>query len=58
VHRGQRYFAGPAVQTFTPSNAPVDGDRTATLLTLLTQLFALNNSPGALLPIPARPVID
>lgn len=59
VHRGTRYYAGPAVGSF--SNRPrewIDGDRTASVLTLLTQIFALNNSPGTLASVPARPVID
>lgn len=58
VHRGVHYYAGPAVQSFHVGSRREDGDRTATVLTLLTQLFSLNNSPGTLLPIPARPVID
>lgn len=62
VHRGVRYFAGPATGERRIGRAgqvlDPEYDRTATVLTLLTQVFALNNSPGALAPIPARPVLD
>jgi hypothetical protein len=53
-YRGQRVFAGPPVQL--PGDAGYD--RTATVLTLLTQLFALATAPAerASSPTPA-PVI-
>lgn len=47
-HAGRRYLAGPRVADGHDHN----GDRTATTLTLLTQLFAINHSPGALATIP------
>ncbi len=59
VHRGVRYYAGPAIQSFSNGASDIStGDRTASVLTLLTQIFALNNSPGTLASVPARPVID
>jgi hypothetical protein len=57
VHRSQRYLAGPAVEVMAGAD-PASGDRTATVLTLLTQIFALNNSTAPVAAIPARPVID
>jgi hypothetical protein len=49
-YQGDRYLAGP------PIRSPVDDptDRTATVLTLLAQLFALNFSPGSDAAPPSR----
>lgn len=49
-YRGERVLAGPPVRRATLDN----NDRTATVLTLLSQLFALNFSPGAEAAAPSR----
>ncbi|MFT3727773.1 MAG: hypothetical protein QM759_08115 [Terricaulis sp.] len=52
-YRDTLYVAGPAISGFYEG----DDDRTATVLTLLGQLFALNNSPGADASAPATSAV-
>jgi len=54
THRGQRYFAGPPDSGYSESAV----DQTATVLTLIGQIFALNQSPGASAAGPARTAVS
>ena len=54
-YQGERTLAGPAIRN---AQNEFGSDRTATVLTLLTQLFSLNFSPGATAPAPARVTVN
>lgn len=62
---GQRYFAGPPVARSCPAptrdgpcrDAPEAGDRTSSVLSLLSEILALNQSPEAVRP-PTRLFTD
>jgi len=53
-YRGQRFFAGPADAGYGEAGR----DQTATVLTLIGQIFALNQSPGASAAGPARAAVS
>jgi hypothetical protein len=62
---GRRYFAGPPVARSCPAptkdgpcrDAPEAGDRTSSVISLLSEILALNQSPGAVRP-PTRLFTD
>lgn len=64
VYRGERFFAGPAVGRACAAvgdgpctDSPAAGDRSSSVLSLLAELLALNQSPESVRP-PARIIVE